>query len=109
MAWSMTRYGDVINLIPDGASDFDYSTFFPDEPEGLKIVEIQLLFTAANDKYVIRNGGKTSGYPIMFSYTTLDGSSIAKKFHGGLFKPYLEHDEQVYPAVTNSRIIIQTA
>lgn len=108
MAWTVTRYGSVINIIPGAGNtaDFEYDTAFPEQPEGLKIVEIQIVFSAANDKLVIRNGSLTG--PEMFNYTTLDGSSVAKKFHSGLLRPHLVHADQVYSTPANWRIIIQT-
>jgi hypothetical protein len=108
MAWTVTRFGPIINIVPAAGNtdNFVYSSYFLEEPEGLQIVEIQVVFSAATDKVVIRNGSITG--PELLNYTSLAGESMAKLFHEGLLKPCLAHADQTYGTPANWRIIIQT-
>lgn len=105
MAWGKDRAGQWIVLVPDGTTDFIWETEFPDEPAGIPVKEIQVYFSAANDKVAIRTHRSTME-PI-FQYTTLDGASVAKLFHGGLMKPRILHADQTYGTPANWLIIIQ--
>jgi hypothetical protein len=106
MAWTINREGCIIELIPDGASNFVWTTAFPDEPQGVKIESIQVYFSAAADEIEMRTHS-TSG-PRMFKYTSITGESVAKTFYGGLFKPVIVHAEQVYGTPANFLVVIQT-
>jgi hypothetical protein len=106
MAWTVNRQGCIIELIPDGSTNFVWGTYFPEEPQGIQIQEIQVYFSAANDELEMRTHSTTG--PRMFKYTTLTGESIAKKFYGGLFKPVVVHSEQVYGTPGSWLIVIQT-
>lgn len=105
MAWTVNEKGCLIELTPDGSTDFAWATYFPMEPQGALIEEIQVYFNAANDVVDIKNVSATG--PSMFVYKTLDGSSVAKRFYGGLFKPYIAAADQT-GTTTGWQIIIQT-
>lgn len=106
MAWTVNKQGCLIELIPDGSTDFVWGTYFPDRPEGIQIEEVQIYFSAANDEIEMRTHS-TSG-PRMFKYTTSTGSSRSKRFYRGLFKPVIVHSEQVYSTPANWLVVIQT-
>src|SRR5574343_1529904 len=109
MAFTVNKHGKIITLTPavGNTDNFVWGTYFPMEPEGIPIDEIQVVFSAANDKVVIRNGSITG--PEMMIYTTLAGETAAKLFHGTLLKPCIAHADQTYNTPANWRIIIQTA
>jgi hypothetical protein len=106
MAWTKTRDGSFITLIPDGSSNFVWTTEFPEQPEGIKVEEIQVKFSAANDAIVMRTH-RTTGAEVL-NFLSLDGTTVAKLFHGALMKPIILHSEQTYGTAANWRIIIQT-
>jgi hypothetical protein len=106
MAWTVTRDGCMIELIPDGSTNFVWGTYFPEQPEGIRIESVQVYFSAANDEIEMRTHRTTGAR--MLKYTTLTGESIAKRFYGGLFKPVIVHSEQVYGTPANFIISIQT-
>lgn len=109
MAFTVNKDGRIITITPAAGNtdNFVYSSYFPEQPEGLLITEIQVVFSAANDKVVIRNGSITG--PEMMIFTTLAGETAAKLFHGALLKPCLAHADQTYNTPANWRIIIQLA
>ena len=106
MAWTVNRQGCLIELIPDGATNFVWETYFPGEPQGVKIESIQIYFSAATDEIEMRTHSTTG--PRMFKYTSITGESVAKTFYGGLFKPVIVHSEQVYGTPTSMLVVIQT-
>ena len=106
MAWTINKQGCLIELVPDGSTNFVWGTYFPEQPEGVRIESIQVYFSAPSDEIEMRTHSTTG--PRMFKFTSLTGDSVAKLFHGGLFKPVIVHSEQVYSTAGNWLIIIQT-
>lgn len=104
MGWTKKWKGDFLEL-SSGSGDFVWGTEFPERPEGIRVESIQVVFNAANDRAIIRHGSLTG--PSVFDYTTLDGSSVAKRFYGALMKPYIETDD-LTGTYGNWKIIIQT-
>lgn len=105
MAWTITRQGCIINLIPDGNNDFVWGTSFPEEPEGINIESIQVYFNAVNDVINIRTHGVTG--PSIFKFKTSTGDSVYKKFMGALIKPAIKNSD-LTGSSTDWLIIIQT-
>jgi hypothetical protein len=106
MAWTKKRDGSFITLIPDGSSNFVWTTEFPEQPDGVKVKEMRITFSAANDKIVIHTH-RSDGAEIL-NFLTLDGTTVASLYHDALIKPIILHSEQTYGTPGNWRINIQT-
>lgn len=107
MAWTVKVDEPIIELIPDGSTDFIWDDHFPEYPDGIHIDSIQVYFSAANDKIEIRHKKDTAGGVRILKYTTLTGESVAKNFWGAKLKPYVRHAEQVYTTAASWVITIQ--
>lgn len=108
MAWTVNdKDAPMIELIPDGSTDFVWATYFPFRPEGIKIDMIHVKFSAINDVILIRNG-RLTGTPV-FEYTSLDGSSKRLELYKGLFRLCIKNSEQTFGTPANVKIIIQEA
>lgn len=106
MTWSKAWDGSFLCLTPAAGNtdNFIWTTEFPDYPQGVSVLEIQVVFSAANDKIVIRNN-RTTGAEVL-NFTSIDGSSVAKRFYGSVMKPVILHADQVYTTPENWRVIL---
>lgn len=73
-------------------------------PEGIALMTIMFVPSAAADVMVVRDGGLTG--PEMFQETSVAGGSSVMYFDGGKFyKPYVEYDNLTLGTAANARLI----
>jgi len=103
MAVTVTYTGNVITLIPDGASNWDISSIFP---QGVRLGGIKFYPSAVGDILVIRHGSASG--PIITKMKDITGSGTKDMFPQGLdCKPFFHQGSCTFTSATNVIIILE--
>jgi hypothetical protein len=95
--------GKTIEITPDGSTDWNSKTAFPN---GLSIESIVLCSSAANDKISLRNGSATEAHIFPYIADATGGGLI--QYYGKVsYLPFLKASECTFNTAANARIISQ--
>ena len=100
---TVTKTGNIIEITPDGSTDWNSVTTYP---QGLHIYAITLCSSAANDKISLRNGSATGAHVFPF-LADVTGGGLVMYYGDATLKPFLKASECTFGTPANARIIIQ--
>jgi len=97
----------IFNIVPDGSTDFDMATEYPQYADGVIIESIGFLPSAANDK--LRVGCNTAtGVDIMTPLLSITGGSMEKHFADEKrYKIYIDESECTFSTPGSVIIVIK--
>lgn len=103
MANTVTYTGNEITIIPDGATDWDSTTYFP---AGVRLRGIKFYPSAANDVLSIDNGAAAG--PVITKIKDITGGGAKDTFPGGFdCKPFLDASDCTFSVAANVIIILE--
>lgn len=97
----------IINIVPDGSTDFDLVATYPDLPDGVRLREISYLPSAGTD--VLRFKSATdAGVDIMPPLKSITGATQRYIFDDSvMYKPYLDASACTFGTAASVIIIIK--
>lgn len=99
MANAITKSGQVVSVVFDGATPFDLAAEIGASAAGLRLKKLVFYPAAANDVFTVRTAG--AGGPVLYKYKDTAGSGRDADFLSrGFCFPYVVGNE-----VTNGSLI----
>ena len=99
MANTVTYAPGIINIVPDGTTDYDSSTFFPG---GLKLVGVKFYTTTAADIFALSDGAAAGAIISKFTGT---GKDVIPE--GRWCFPYFDASDCTFANAANVMIILE--
>ena len=96
MSITVNTSGLFTQITPDGSSDWDSASAFPD---GMRVKSVLFYPSAANDVICIREGGATG--PVIFQAKDVEGRGLLLDFQGNLIHPYLDQSGCTFDTPAN--------
>ena len=90
----------VVEIIPDGSTDWDSATLFP---SGMILQYIAFYPSAAGDIIQVRDGSATG--PAFFKFKDLGGGGTLIYYGNSIVKPYFKASDCTFGTAANARII----
>ena len=105
MANTTTSDDSSIQIVPDGSTDWLWSSDLTAKNSGIHVNSIQFVPSAAADRLIIRNGSIT-GVTLFDSGAVVDAGAVIRYYSGKRIRPVIDASECTFDTAASAKIMI---